>query len=72
MGIIEKDIVSGVEVYDYTGEKVWLDMALWFLDNRYCTDEECGHTYTAAYSQSHLPVREQFTAEGHSVRACYL
>ncbi|NLG13523.1 MAG: glycoside hydrolase family 127 protein [Lentisphaerae bacterium] len=25
-----------------------------------------------AYNQSHLPVREQTTAEGHSVRACYL
>ncbi|MBQ2335768.1 MAG: glycoside hydrolase family 127 protein, partial [Victivallales bacterium] len=25
-----------------------------------------------AYNQSHLPVREQKTAEGHSVRACYL
>ena len=24
------------------------------------------------YSQSHLPVREQKTAEGHCVRACYL
>ena len=24
------------------------------------------------YFQGHLPVREQFTAEGHSVRACYL
>lgn len=25
-----------------------------------------------AYNQSHLPVREQTTAEGHAVRACYL
>lgn len=25
-----------------------------------------------AYNQSHLPVREQKTAEGHAVRACYL
>ena len=62
-----------VKLYDYTGERVWLDMALWFIDNRQCSDEECGHDYNkAAYSQSHLPVREQFTAEGHSVRAVYL
>ena len=62
-----------VKLYDYTGERVWLDMALWFIDNRQCTDEECDHKeYDAAYSQSHLPVREQFTAEGHSVRAVYL
>lgn len=63
-----------VKLYDYTGERIWLDMALWFIDNRQCSDEECGHTFRsgAAYSQSHLPVREQFTAEGHSVRAVYL
>ncbi len=61
-----------VKLYDYTGERVWLDMALWFIDNRQCSDEECGHDYDAAYSQSHLPVREQFTAEGHAVRAVYL
>ena len=28
--------------------------------------------YSPAYSQSHLPVREQKTAEGHAVRAVYL
>lgn len=28
--------------------------------------------YTPAYSQSHKPVREQTTAEGHAVRAVYL
>ena len=28
--------------------------------------------YTPEYSQSHLPVREQKTAEGHAVRAVYL
>ena len=28
--------------------------------------------YTPEYSQSHLPVREQTTAEGHAVRAVYL
>ena len=62
-----------VKLYDYTGERVWLDMAVWFIDNHHCTDEECGHGHHGAvYSQSHLPVREQFTAEGHSVRAVYL
>lgn len=62
-----------VKLYDYTGERVWLDMALWFIDNRYCTEEECFFpAYGAVYAQSHLPVREQFTAEGHAVRAVYL
>ena len=28
--------------------------------------------YVPEYSQSHLPVREQKTAEGHAVRAVYL
>lgn len=53
-------------LYHATKEKRYLDLAMYFLDMRGCdgvTDKE---------RQDHLPVREQLTAEGHSVRALYL
>ncbi|MCD8218018.1 MAG: glycoside hydrolase family 127 protein [Clostridiales bacterium] len=70
-----------------TGEKKYLDLAKYFIDIRgvgenYFVNEmkRPGHhviyadfqNYQPAYSQSHLPVREQTTAEGHAVRAVYL
>ena len=47
-------------------------MCKFFVDNRGVNDEQEYNGVAHKYSQSHLPVREQFTAEGHSVRACYL
>lgn len=41
-------------------------MARFFVDKRGYEDEK------EKEYQSHLPVREQYTAEGHAVRACYL
>lgn len=61
-----------IKLYELTGDKKHLDMCAFFVDSRgNDTDVEykgVAHTY----SQSHLPVREQKTAEGHCVRACYL
>ncbi|MBP3481725.1 MAG: glycoside hydrolase family 127 protein [Clostridia bacterium] len=56
-----------VEMYRYTKEKKYLELALFFLDNRGIHDSE-----KTEYNQSHLPVREQTEAVGHAVRALYL
>lgn len=70
-----------------TGEKKYMDMAKYFLDIRgvgknYFLQERESDTYKLifpefqnydlSYSQSHLPVRQQTTAEGHAVRAVYM
>ncbi|MBR3848028.1 MAG: glycoside hydrolase family 127 protein [Oscillospiraceae bacterium] len=56
-----------VRMYSATKKKKYLDLAKFFIDNRGYAEAEKEY-----YSQSHLPVREQKTAEGHAVRACYL
>lgn len=59
-----------VKLYDYTGDKKYLDMSRYFVETR-GTPENPLHGWEQKYNQSHLPAREQFTAEGHSVRAVY-
>lgn len=76
-----------VKLYRVTGERRYLDTAKYFIDIRgvgenYFLQEERGEkyrrifpefaNYDPKYSQSHLPVREQTTAEGHAVRAMYM
>ena len=62
-----------VKLYETTGEKLYLDMAKKFIDIRGITYVPEGTGVMApTYAQQHLPVREQLTAEGHSVRALYL
>lgn len=76
-----------VRLSEATGEKKYLDMAKDFIDQRgvganYFLKEEKTPEYRqifpefaeydTKYSQSHLPVREQRTAEGHAVRAVYM
>ena len=51
------------KLYRQTGDKRWLDLAKFFLENR-------GHG--SEYSQDHKPVIEQDKAVGHAVRANYL
>ena len=62
-----------VKLYSATGEKRYLELAKFFIDER---GKRLEHTYgcftDGLYDQSFLPVREQKTAEGHCVRACYL
>ena len=53
-----------VKLYRVTREKKYLDLALYFVEER-------GREPGASQIQDHLPVREQKTAEGHAVRACY-
>ncbi|MCQ4737825.1 glycoside hydrolase family 127 protein [Blautia hominis] len=76
-----------VKLYRATGEERYLEVSKYFVEQRgvgenYFFQEEKGERYrqifpefkdySPAYSQSHLPVREQKTAEGHAVRAVYL
>lgn len=61
-----------IKLYELTGNKKYLDMCSFFIDNR-GNDTDVEYPGVAhKYSQSHLPVRQQKTAEGHCVRACYL
>jgi hypothetical protein len=74
-----------VKLYRVTGERRYLDLAHYFVDERgqqphYFDLEAIARgddpdKYWAGshdYSQSHVPVREQTDAVGHSVRAMYL
>ena len=76
-----------IKLYYLTGTKSYLETAKYFIDARgvepnYFLEEikRPGHSfifpefegYLPLYSQSHLPVREQKTAEGHAVRATYM
>ena len=76
-----------VKLYQVTNEKKYLETAKFFIDKRgvgenYFLQEAKDSRYKAIfpefagydtkYSQSHLPVREQVTAEGHAVRAVYM
>ena len=62
-----------VKLYHCTGEKRYLDLSKHFIDKRGCQKEVPDDFWARDnYYQSHKPCREQFTAEGHSVRACYL
>ncbi|MBQ6865040.1 MAG: glycoside hydrolase family 127 protein [Clostridia bacterium] len=61
-----------VKLYRCTGEQRFLDLAKFFIDERGKESQSLTGWCNSKYNQSHLPVREQRTAEGHSVRACYL
>lgn len=76
-----------VKLYRVTGKVKYLELAKYFIDQRgtgenYFLQEEKRENfkpiflelsnYDPKYSQSHLPVREQLTAEGHAVRAVYM
>lgn len=76
-----------VKLYRTTGETKYLKQAKYFIEARgvgenYFLKEMAREDfkqifpefagYTPKYSQSHLPVSEQKTAEGHAVRAVYM
>ena len=74
-----------VKLYRATGRSKYLALAEYFVNERgrtphYFTREARARGESQAqhrhggyeYCQAHLPVREQKTAEGHAVRACYL
>lgn len=62
-----------IRLYRATGKTKYLKLAAHFINKRGNNNEKGIYTPNNDYaSQSHLPVREQLTAEGHCVRACYL
>lgn len=74
-----------VKLYRVTGEKRYLHLSQYFVDERgrqpHYFDKEARlrgddpivyHHKTHEYSQAHLPVREQHEVVGHAVRAMYL
>lgn len=61
-----------VRLYEETGEKRYLELSEFFINSRGKQDEMLDGRINNRYNQSHLPVREQTTAEGHAVRAVYL
>ena len=63
-----------VRLYHATNEKRYLELAKYFVDIRGNEEElsDAKKYFPAGrYSQAHLPARDQRTAEGHCVRACY-
>ncbi len=61
-----------VKLYEDTGNKKYLDMAMFFLNERGVREEENYDFSNSKYNQSNAPVRELKEAEGHAVRATYL
>ncbi len=74
-----------MKLYHATGKEKYLKLALHFINERgrdpeyfiHETDNrgwkhESMDPYNTKYNQSYAPVREQRTAEGHSVRAVYM
>ena len=76
-----------IKMAEVTGERRYMDMAKEFIDRRgtepnYLVHEhekegwinifQDRNVFLPEYSQCHKPVREQETAEGHSVRAMYM
>ena len=57
-----------VKLWRCTGDERWLRLGEWFVERRGSGEEP----FDDEYMQSHAPVREQRTAEGHAVRAMYL
>ena len=58
-----------VKLYRVTGEKKYLDLAKFFVDQRGNSE---GHKLYGPYHKDHKPFVEQRKAVGHSVRAGYL
>ncbi len=61
-----------VKMYEETGKKRYIELSKFFIDERGQRLEGLNDWANESYLQSHKPVREQFEAEGHAVRAAYL
>lgn len=61
-----------LKLYELTGKEQHFKLAQFFLEERGKKHEHFLDWDAPSYHQSHLPIREQKTAEGHAVRATYL
>ncbi len=62
-----------IKMYQVTGNELYLDMAEKFINIRGVNFSPNGEGVSGPrYAQQHKPVREQFEAVGHAVRATYL
>ena len=61
-----------LRLYECIPDKKYLDLAMFFINSRGVTEDQLQDWMNSAYNQSHLPVRQQREAFGHSVRAGYL
>jgi DUF1680 family protein len=61
-----------VELYRETGERRYLDLVTFFVDQRGKGFLGPGRFNSSAYYQDRVPVREASEVEGHAVRATYL
>lgn len=61
-----------VKLYRATGEKRYLSLAKFFIDQHGNNTKDQTILSTTNYNQDALPLRSISTAEGHSVRALYL
>ena len=63
-----------VKLYEVTGEKRYLEMSKFFIDNHGANskDKELYPGCHLLYNQDEKPIRERDTADGHCVRALYL
>lgn len=61
-----------VKLYEATKENRYLELSKFFVDERGKRAEFKYEWCKESYHQSHIPVREQFEAKGHAVRAVYL
>lgn len=61
------------KLFDYTGEERYKLLADYFLDMRGRSERDDTYEgYDLDHLQTHLPIMEQMTAEGHSVRMLYM
>lgn len=64
-----------VKLFKATGEKRYLELSEFFIDEHGTNKDNADKTYAFAnklYNQDEMPLRERTTAEGHCVRALYL
>lgn len=61
-----------VRLYEVTRDERHLELSKFFVEQRGTKIEQDPDWIDTIYNQSHAPVREQKTAEGHAVRALYL
>ncbi|MBR0112209.1 MAG: glycoside hydrolase family 127 protein [Clostridia bacterium] len=64
-----------VKIYELTGDEKYKNLCAHFINARGCREKDVAQGCWSgdhSYDQTHLPVRKQKEAKGHSVRALYL